>query len=174
MKIVFKILATLMLAVTAIPVLAASPNSNVACPVDTPYDVSFEDKFGWDVVDKMRCNERRSEVKLVMQVNQPGFYGFRNLNNIIKDFEITHGIKKWEIAIVVHSGGWPMVVKDNEYEEEIKEFIANPNINIYYCLNTASARGHMTSDIIDGVKFVPAGLSAIMDFQYQGYKYIQP
>ena len=93
---------------------------------------------------------------------------------MIKDFEITHGIKDWKIAIVVHSGGWPMVVKNNECEDHIKEFIANPNINIHYCLNTAAARGQPTSDIIEGVKFVPAGLSAIMDLQYQGYKYIQP
>mgnify|MGYP001822247482 FL=1 len=115
---------------------------------------------------------------MVMQVNafeQGGRpYGFRNLPNIVKDLELTHGIDNWRIAIVVHSGGNPFVIEGNTYQGMIEEYIDNPNVDIYYCLNTAYAKGHTTDDIIDGVKFVPAGLSSIMDFQYQGYKYIQP
>lgn len=168
--------------------LPAFSQSNVACPVDTPYEdefenpISFEDKFGYDVLDKLQCNKRRSSVKLVMQVNafevgpadnrRP--YGFRNLPNIIKDFEKTHGIENWKIAVVVHSGGWPLLVKGGKYESMIEGFAEHPNVDIFYCLNTAAARGQTTDDIVDGVKFVPAGLSSIMDLQYQGYKYIQP
>lgn len=176
-------LATLCLLLLA--ALPAYAQSNVACPVDTPYvdpdsgaPLSFEDKFGYDVMERLRCNQRRSNVRMVMQVNayeQGGRpYGFRNLNNIIKDFEITHGIDNWKIAIVIHSGGNPFVLKEGKYEELVQSYIDNPNVDIYYCLNTASALGHTTDDIIDGIQFVPAGLSSIMDFQYQGYKYIQP
>lgn len=168
--------------------LPAFSQSNVACPVETPYEdaggnpVTFQDKFGYDVLEKMQCNKRRSNVKMVMQVNafevgpennrRP--YGFRNLPNIIKDFEMTHGIENWRIAIVIHSGGFPFVEKGNDYEDLVKSYAKHPNVDIYYCLNTAAARGHKTEDIVEGVKFVPAGLSSIMDLQYQGYKYIQP
>jgi len=165
-------------------VLAKNSKSNVACPVDTPYEnssgdpISFQEMFGDDVLDNLRCNKRRSKVRMVMQVNlyeQGGKpYGFRNLDNIIRDFEITHGIDNWQIAVVVHSGGFPLVLKGNTYQGLVENYIDNPNVDIYYCLNTAAARGHSTGDIIDGIKFVPAGLSSIMDFQYQGYKYIQP
>ncbi|MEJ2309999.1 MAG: DsrE family protein [Gammaproteobacteria bacterium] len=165
--------------------LPAFSQSNVACPVETPYvdpdygtPVSFEEKFGYDVLEKLRCNERRSNVRMVMQVNayeQNGRpYGFRNLANIIKDFEMTHGIDNWRIAIVIHSGGGRFVDKGNTYEELVKGYANHPNIDVYYCLNTAAARGQTTDDIIEEVQFVPAGLSAIMDLQYQGYKYIQP
>lgn len=166
--------------------VGGKPQGNVACPVDSLYEdadgpLTFQDIFGEDGLDKMRCNERRSNVKMVMQVNlyEQGDnpYGFRNLQNIINDFEVTHGIKNWNIAVVVHSSGWRLVVNnsvENAYIDVVKKFIANPNVDVYYCLNTAAARGHTTGDIIDGVKFVPAGLSSIMDFQYQGYKYIQP
>jgi intracellular sulfur oxidation DsrE/DsrF family protein len=164
--------------------LPAFSQSNVGCPVETPYEdgggnpVTFQDKFGYDVLDKMECNKRRSNVKMVMQVNafeQGGnAYGFRNLPNIIKDFEKTHGIENWRIAVVVHSGGWPLIVKGGKYESMIEGYAEHPNVDIYYCLNTAAAREHTTADIVDGVKFVPAGLSSIMDLQYQGYKYIQP
>ena len=178
---------TLLLLFGAGSSLAANSKSNVACPVDTPYEddsgkpISFQTMFGEDVLDSMRCNKRRSKVRMVMQVNlyeQGGNpYGFRNLNNIINDFEITHGIDNWKIAVVVHSGGFPLVLNDpaqNNHMNAVKNFIAEPNVDIYYCLNTAAAKGHKTIDIIDGIKFVPAGLSSIMDFQYQGYKYIQP
>jgi len=150
--------------------LPAFSQSNVACPVETPYvdpdygtPISFEEKFGYDVLEKMQCNKRRSNVKLVMQVNayeQGGnAYGFRNLPNIIKDFEMTHGIENWRIAVIVHSGGWPLVVKNGKYQSMIEGYAEHPNVDIYYCLNTAAARGHKTDDIVDGVKFVTAGVS---------------
>jgi intracellular sulfur oxidation DsrE/DsrF family protein len=164
--------------------LPAFSESNVACPVESPYTdgggnmLTFEDKFGDGVMEGLRCNERRSKVRMVMQVNAfaPGGkpYGFRNLDNIIKDFEMTHGIDNWKIAIVVHSGGGDFVKNGNDFEDLVKRHIANPNVDVYFCLNTAAAKGWTTDDIIPGVKFVPAGLSAVMDFQYQGYKYIQP
>ena len=182
MKTVNTQIATVYLLLAA--ALPSHSQSNVACPVETPYldeyenPVSFEDKFGEDVMDSLRCNKRRSNVRMVMQVNayeQGGrSYGFRNLANIINDFEKTHGIENWKIAIVIHSGGNPFVLKGNTYEGLVSSYVANPNVDIYYCLNTAAALGHTTEDIIDGIRFVPAGLSSIMDFQYQGYKYIQP
>jgi len=164
--------------------LPAFSQSNVACPVESPYTdeggnaLTFQDKFGDGVMESLRCNERRSKVRMVMQVNayeQGGKpYGFRNLPNIINDFEKTHGIENWKIAVVVHSGGGDFVLNGNKYEALVSGFVANPNVDVYFCLNTAAAKGWTTDMIIPGVKFVPAGLSAIMDFQYQGYKYIQP
>jgi intracellular sulfur oxidation DsrE/DsrF family protein len=187
----FQVAAFCLLLFLGLPALADKSSSNVSCPVDTPYEdasgnpVSFEEKFGYDVLDSLRCNERRSNVRMVMQVNAyevpspsgPKPYGFRNLPNIINDMEITHGIENWRIAVVIHSGGWPFVSNDpakNSYINTIEKYIDDPNVDIYYCLNTAAARGQTTEDFIDGIKFVPAGLSSIMDFQYQGYKYIQP
>ncbi len=162
--------------------LPAFSESNVACPVESPYGLlTFEDKFGPGVMEGLHCNERRSKVRMVMQVNQYAQggkpYGFRNLGNIVKDFEMTHGIENWKIAVVVHSGGGNLVLKDsaaNDYVSDIQEWVAHPNVDVYFCLNTAAAKGWKTDQIIEGVKFVPAGLSAIMDFQYRGYKYVQP
>lgn len=174
--------------------------SNVACPVASPYGAkSFTDMFGDDVVAKMRCNKRRSEVKMVMQVNQfldgknrP--YGFRNLPNIIKDLKITHGIKKSEIVVIVHSGGYPAVLDPaGDHPEAWKNaqapgpFAAKyptvadmvtammaQGVKIYFCLNTAAAKQIRTSQVLPGIEFVPAGLSSLIDYQYSGYKYVQP
>ena len=170
--------------------LPAFSQSNVACPVESPYgDQTFEQKFGSEVTAGLRCNEKRSKVRMVMQVNayaQAGKpYGFRNLENIIKDFEMTHGIDDWKIAIVIHSGGGNLVLRDdialpdgtyNTFADTVEKYAGDeyPNVDVYFCLNTAAAKGWTADMILPGVKFVPAGLSAIIDFQYQGYKYIQP
>ena len=184
-------------------VYAGKDQGNVACPVESPYDgMSFEEKFGDDVLDKMRCNKRRSQVKMVMQVNaaldgKNRMYGFRNLPNIINDFEKTHGIEKWEIAVVIHSGGFPFVLDpaaDDPHPQaalndvvvaapygdlnltgaEVVEKLIDMGVDVYFCLNTASALNITTDQMLPNVKYVPAGLSAIMDFQYSGYKYVQP
>ena len=173
---------------------------NVDCPVASPYgDKSFTDMFGDDVLDKMRCNKRRSNVKLVLQVNsfldsknRP--YGFRNLPNIINDLAITHGIEKRKIAVVVHSGGFPAILDpagDHPMAwmnaqapgpfaakwptvAAMVTALMNMGVEIYFCLNTAAALNITTDQVLPGVKFVPAGLSSLMDFQYSGYKYVQP
>jgi intracellular sulfur oxidation DsrE/DsrF family protein len=204
MKINRYLLALLALSLLAAgPVLAGKSHGNVACPVDSPYgDDSFEDKFGDDVLERMRCNKRRSVVKMVMQVNaafdsQIRMYGFRNLPNIINDLEITHGVKRWEIAVVIHSGGYPFVLDPdatnphpNAYLNdqvvnapfpgqgltgaEVVEKLIGMGVDVYFCLNTAAALNITTDQILPGVQFVPAGLTSIVDFQYDGFKYVQP
>jgi intracellular sulfur oxidation DsrE/DsrF family protein len=202
--------AILFAGLLASPAIAGNSvtGSNVACPVDSPYDgMSFEDQFGADVLEKMRCNKRRANVKMVMQVNtapqanaapedEPKpMYGFKNLPNIIKDFEITHGVKNWEIAVVIHSGGFPYVLDPNvkfPHElawkndqpvaapypgltgAEVVEKFIGMGVDVYFCLNTAAALGITTDQILPGVKYVPAGLSSLIDFQYDGFKYVQP
>ena len=201
-KLVFTLLLT---ALIASPAMAGNSGSvsNVACPVDSPYGGdSFEDKFGPDVLEKMRCNKRRSNVKMVMQINaafdaKGRMYGFRNLPNIINDFEITHGIKKWEIAVVIHSGGYPFVLDpdaanphpaaplndqevnapfpdENLTGAEVVEKLIGMGVDVYFCLNTAAALSITTDQILPSVKYVPAGLSSLVDFQYDGFKYVQP
>jgi intracellular sulfur oxidation DsrE/DsrF family protein len=184
--------------------ISAGPeNSNVACPVNSPYgDQSFQDMFGGDVLDNMRCNKRRSNVKMVMQVNaaldsKGRMYGFRNLPNIINDLEITHGVTNWEIAVVIHSGGYPFVLDPNASNPhpnaylndqvvnapypgegltgaEVVERLIDMGVDVYFCLNTAAAVKITTDQILPEVKFVPAGLSSLVDFQYDGFKYVQP
>lgn len=187
----------------ATPTFAGGENGNVACPVASPYGTySFEDKFGEDVLDKMRCNKRRSDVKMVMQINQAfdaknRMYGFRNLPNVINDLSITHGVENWEIAVVVHSGGYPVVLDPSAATPhpaaatnntpvaapyptegltgaEVVERLIGMGVEVYFCLNTAAAMSITTDQILPGVKYVPAGLSSLVDFQYGGYKYVQP
>lgn len=119
-------------------------------------------------------------------------YALGNIRNIIKDYEITHGMKLgkgYQIAAIVHSGGGFLMTKDiyagtngNQFESQVTDLIAK-GVKFYYCQNTV--RGfiragrftegvEVTEQIIEGVEFVTAGISALADFQSSGWSYVQP
>ena len=117
-------------------------------------------------------------------------YAVINMIKMVEDFEITHGMKQgdYDMIAVVHSGGAALLKRGNPYEGHVKKLMAS-GVKFYLCLNTAAswvnsgklvkkpdADGNLTisADLIGGVGYVPAGLSAISDFQHQGYVYVQP
>lgn len=131
--------------------------------------------------------------------NRP--YALGNIRNMIKDFEITNGMSQddYEIKVVVHSGGGYVLLKDegydgsgnpvtgrNKFQSQVEDLIEQ-GVKFYFCQNTT--RGFIrngtlpstgvvpagaTGELIDGVEYVTAGVTAISDLQAQGYRYIQP
>ncbi|MBE9516881.1 MAG: DsrE family protein [Proteobacteria bacterium] len=168
-----------------------------ACPVASPYKtpagdtVSYEDKFGAGTAELMNCLQERDDVRVVMQVNsfvdgkgRP--YGFRNLPKMINDYEIANGMKSddYEIAVIIHSGGYPFVLDPaaaaahpeaykNTFAHMVSGMMAR-GVKVYFCMNTAAAKNIKTDQLLSGVQYVTAGLTAIADFQEEGYKYVQP
>ncbi len=122
-------------------------------------------------------------------------YSLGNMKNMINDFEITHGMRRgkdYKMVAVVHSGGGHILRKfvgkdasgnpiPNPYAAEVTALM-DKGVEFYFCLNTAAGfikrgalkQGMISSQLIDGVKYVPAGLNAIVDFQNVGYTYVQP
>lgn len=129
-------------------------------------------------------------------------YALHNIYNIISDYEVTNGMvpgRDYKIVAIVHSGGGMMVVKDsgtdgngnpvsgrNQFEASVRDLISK-GVDFYFCQNTtrgyvgakilptvAVAPGGATGELIPGVKYVTAGISAIADYQKSGYKYVQP
>lgn len=129
-------------------------------------------------------------------------YALGNIRNMIKDYEDTHGMvagKDFEIVAVVHSGGGGLVLKDegtdgtgaavsdrNQFEDTVKGLIAD-GVEFYFCQNTtrsfiknntlpdtSESTGGATGELIEGVKYTTAGVTAIAEFQQRGYEYVQP
>jgi len=129
-------------------------------------------------------------------------YALGNIRNMIKDFEITNGMTRgedYEIKVVVHSGGGYVLLKDsgfdgggnpvtgrNKFQGQVEDLIAQ-GVKFYFCQNTT--RGFLrngtlpstdvvptgaTGELIEGVEYVTAGVTAISDLQEQGYRYVQP
>lgn len=128
-------------------------------------------------------------------------YALGNLANMYKDYTMTNGINSEEIDIkvIVHSGGGFLLLKDEGYDgngdpitgrnkfQTNVEALMDMGVKFYFCQNTTrgfikkgilpdslETTGGATAELIDGVEYVTAGVTAIADLQEQGYKYVQP
>jgi len=124
-------------------------------------------------------------------------YALGNLVNMINDYKITNGIgdpEDIDIKVVVHSGGGYLLLKDEGYDgggnyvtgrnkfQGNVESLMDMGVKFYFCQNTTRGfinngtlpAGDATAELIDGVEYVTAGVTAIADLQEQGYKYVQP
>jgi intracellular sulfur oxidation DsrE/DsrF family protein len=191
------------------------PGGNRECPVGLVNDLALNDEFGPETDVLTRCLERRHNVKVVMQVNRfcrdsvPNAdcadnraYALGNMRNMIKDYEITHGMvprRDFEIVAVVHSGGGWLMLKDegldgdgnsvsgrNQFEGQVRALI-DQGVEFYFCQNTTrgfirkgivpdttESTAGATGELIEGVKYTTAGVTAIAELQSLGYTYVQP
>lgn len=168
------------------------------CPVDLVTGMSLDEEFGPGSSAITHCLQKRTRVKLLIQANdfcldrvsnaeckRP--YALINLPKMIEDYEITHGMKMgrdFEIAVIAHTRGGPLMLKDetvNQFRSNV-ESLMKKGVKFYLCQNATRAMirngllpaRDATANIIDGVEYVTAGLTAVSDFQYQGYIYVQP
>jgi intracellular sulfur oxidation DsrE/DsrF family protein len=171
---------------------------NNECPVGLVNGMTLDEEFGPGSQELTECNKVRHNVKLLIQINAYGTptraYALGNIENVIADYEVTYGMrpgKDYEIVAVVHSGGGPLVIKDqttgdgthivtNAHQHQVEDLI-DAGVKFYFCQNTT--RGYQsqgllpadaTSALIPGVEYVTAGIAAIADFQARGYQYVQP
>ena len=173
-----------------------------ACPVGLVSGLDLDTEFGTGTAELTQCLQRRHKVKLVVQVNRfcrddvPNAectrpYALGNIRNVIKEYEITHGITRgrdYEIAAIVHGGGGHLLIQDqysrtggNQFEGLVKELMEQ-GVKFYFCQNTTRSYmrqnlltpGNANSEVIPGIEYVTAGVSAIADFQSQGWTYVQP
>jgi intracellular sulfur oxidation DsrE/DsrF family protein len=207
------LLATSLLGLGFTSAAGAAGAGNNACPVGLVRGLTLDEEFGPDTQDLTRCLERRHKVKVVVQINQfcrdavPNAsctrpYALGNIQNMIDDYEITHGMlqgRDYEIVAVVHgTGGWQMLKSDglngsgasvtgrNQFEPQVRDLLA-AGVRFYFCQNTTRAfvanntlptadetAGGATAELIEGVEYTTAGVTALADFQSRGYTYVQP
>lgn len=177
------------------------PPGAVACPVDLIAGMDLDTEFGPGTAALTRCLQHQTGVKVVMQINQyckdgsapadcnpatPGKAPFAlgNIRNLIADWVTTHGMEAgtdFEVAVVVHSQGGLLMRASDPWASQVSDLI-DDGVDFYFCQNTVRkfmsngtlTAGAATSEIIDGVQYTTAGVSALADFQASGYRYIQP
>lgn len=154
--------------------------------------ISIEEKFGPGSMDATRCLATTDKIKILYQINKEcknaacgKAYAIGNIVNHINDLQITHDIDSddYEIEVVVHSAGWKLVLDndasdkhamDNPFQMAMKALVARPGVKVRFCQNTANSKKVVFANMIPGIGFVTAGVSAISDFQEAGYRYVQP
>jgi len=210
MKLLNLTLGALLVGLVSMPAFAKG-KGNTECPVGLVSGLTLNDEFGPGTADLTKCIKKRAQVKVVVQINQYGTdtraYALGNIENIIADYEITHGMvpgRDYEIVGVIHSAGGRLALKNtglnsagkemtgrNPHESQMKALM-DKGVKFYFCQNTTRAymdqlptsitslpkyqtTGFSATDqLIPGMLYTTAGVSAIADFQAQGYQYIQP
>ncbi len=115
-------------------------------------------------------------------------YALGEMMNVMHDYEITEGMKPGDfkmIAVAYGKGGF-LLLKGNPYQSQV-EALMKDGVHFYFCQNTARGfiKGGLlpnpqttgmpaASGLIDGVTYVTAGVSAILDFQALGYSSVAP
>ena len=173
----------------------AKLGGNEACPVGLVSGMTLDTEFGPGSSTITHCLERRHEVKLVLQINQYCLdnvsnaqctrpFGLIHAANMVDDYEVTHGMvagRDYEFVIVAHTGGGPLMLKESRFADQVRALQAR-GVKFYMCQNATRALirsgvlppGDATSHLIENVEYVTAGVTAIVDFQKRGYRYVQP
>ena len=171
------------------PLVISAPGNS--CPDGLAENLSKE--FGPGVAEKTQCVKEKKDIKVVMQVNQYcgkkvdgkciAPHGFRTIPAMIKNYTITNGIPRdqVDIVMVVHGGGGKILLKGSQFETQVR-FALDNGVKVYFCQETLRSfikkglipAGKASESLIEGVEYVTGGLLAVVDFQKQGYKYIQP
>ncbi len=171
------------------------PRGDAACPVGLVSGMTLDTEFGPGSAALTHCLERRHDVKLVMQINQycldnvPNAqctrpFGLVHAANMVDDYDITHGMipgRDYEFVVVAHTAGGALMLKESPFANQVRALQAR-GVKFYMCQNATRALirngtlplGDATSHLIEGVEYVTAGVTAIVDFQKRGYRYVQP
>ena len=194
-----RLLSLLLLTAVSMTTRADDDGASGNCPSDIA--ASVEAEFGSGdgaAAAATRCLENlggRRKVRVVYQVNQEckGYdaagnctaaYAVGNIINALNDYKMqgmTNG-RNFEIVAIVHGSGWKLILNDsrNKYpgtaagsSAGVADLLAQ-GVKVYFCQNTARSKGVVFSDLVPGVEFVTSGVTALADFQIEGYALVQP
>ncbi len=149
--------------------------------------------FGVGSGDATLCIAKREDLKIVIAMNNSDLNPRNgrsqqtlNVNNIYNDYTSNYDMvsgKDFKAVIVGYGAGARWLLNDAAYTATYG--VANPSddmifalmakgIKVYMCQNTMRGSGWVSSDLIPGVEMVPAGVTAVIDFQNRDYTYIVP
>jgi intracellular sulfur oxidation DsrE/DsrF family protein len=173
-------------------------HGNKECPVGLVNGLTLDEEFGPGSSEITQCVTVRHHLQVAVEINRKcrgtmdenrvcdrsGPDALGNMENMIKDYEITSGMKRghdYTMIAIVHGSGGFLLLKGNEYEDRVQHLM-DEGVKFYFCQNTARGfiragiltQGAATSQLIDGVKYVTAGFTALADRQQLGWSVVTP
>lgn len=111
--------------------------------------------------------------RVVLQVsdNDPGKWNLA-LNNA-RNLQTDLGAQNVEIEIVAYGPGISMLKAESVVGNRIGEALKS-GVNVSACQNTMRGQKLTKADMLDGIAYVPAGVTEIMQRQQQGWAYLRP
>lgn len=162
--------------------------------VSTDPKVVYGTGFGTVVIDGQsvksseltECIKVRDNVRALVAWNSDALNGNTgsgqqvvNARNLMNDWEASYAMtvnENYNITIVAYGKGAGWVKNDpvNNPAYKMVNDLLERGAKIYMCQNTMKSKKWIASDLIPGVRMVPSGVTALVDFQLQGLTYITP
>lgn len=145
------------------------------------------------------CLKRRENVKAVVSVNSADWNGkarkprqVGNIFNLVNNYTEMYGMQAnqdFEVVAIGYAAGARWWLTDEAFDRihGTKPDVFEPNpakasvlamlaagVKVLMCQNTMKANNYLTADVIPGVTLIPSGVSGIIDYQFQGFKYLNP
>ena len=150
------------------------------------------DSLGNKASELTTCLKKRNKVKALVAWNTRILHKSGNgqqvinARNLMNDWERSYDMKageNYKILIVAYGRGGRWTLNDEAFMAKygtvnpstaLVESLLARGASVVMCQNTMKGNKWVTADLIPGITMVPAGVTALIDFQYQGYKYVSP
>ena len=164
---------------------------DTTCPQAVIENADF--RFGDGSGEMTECLGVRDDLPIVIAFNNGVINGrnghgqqvlnARNLHNdYVNNYDMELG-SEFKAVIVGYASGARWLLNDtafiNSYGTEnpsdqiVSDLIAK-GMKFFMCQNTMRGNGWTKHDLIEGIMMVPAGVTAVIDYQNRGYSYIAP
>jgi len=149
--------------------------------------------FGAGSGDITSCISVREDLKIVVALNNKDINSRNgkgqqvlNVKNIVADYTENYAMesgKDFKVVVVGYGAGARWLLSDDAYmlnfgvenpSDDIVATLLSTGVKVFMCQNTMKGNGWVSSDLIPGVEMVPAGVTAVIDFQNRDFTYIAP
>jgi len=164
-------------------------SASIASAIDT--------QFGAGAAAQTDCLAKRENIKVVAALNNKDLakngtgQQVVNVDNMVTDYAkygIVIGTSENTgalVAVAYGAGARWLLTKDayvakvdsaatDNPSRALVEKLITKGVKFYMCQNTMKSNNYVPSDLIASVRMVPAGVTAVIDFENRGYKYISP
>lgn len=144
-----------------------------------------------------QCLGVRKSIKIAVNVSAKDINGkngilqqINNVKNMVDNYEKVYGITQgagYDIAVIAHgSAGKYMLdsaVYDSKYPGDIGgnaktveaiNYLLSRGVKVFMCQNTMHSNQFVTADLIPGLREVPSGVTAVIDYGMREYVVITP
>jgi len=186
------IVLPMLLAVIVGGSVQAGSSASLGCPASEREQMDAE--FGEGTSEITRCLSTRDGIKVMINFSGSTLHKsgvaqqLKNIENIVNNYEHFYGMKankNYHIVVVGYGPGGRFLINDAAYNATYGGTAGNPSrplvesliargVYLVMCQNTMRSNRWVTADIISGISQVPAGVTAVIDYEYAGYKALNP
>ena len=111
--------------------------------------------------------------RVVLQVSDDSVKTWNQALNVVENLQVAYGKDNIEIEVVAFGLGIGMLKDDSVSGSRVRD-AAKSGAQIIACENTMRRQKLGKDDMLEGLRFVPAGIVQIIERQKQGWTVIRP